>query len=106
MKKEIPKDLEIYVVAIQTLFLESAKRKAKDLSADYFWKWTYTGDIAERCNVSMSKARRDLTKLEKLGIVQSERRPNYIRWGCIPEGWFQHKYSDYLCKTTDAINSH
>jgi len=94
--KNIPEDLKVYVAVIHKIFMERAKRDAANLSRDYFWKWTYTGDIAKGAGVTVEKARRDLTKLEKLGIIHANRRPNYISWAYIADGWGQHKYADYL----------
>jgi DNA-binding transcriptional ArsR family regulator len=97
-----------YLEAIVKIFLTNVRaydeavyqRKDYETGKPYYFRWTYTDVIARELNISPEKVRRNLTKLEKAGLVISQRSPNSIRWAVkdVP-GYIQYgDRPDYLVK--------
>lgn len=66
---------------------------------NYYWKWMFTGRIADKFKMTPSKMRRRLTMMEKNGILHCKRESNCVLW-CINDipGFKQHKFADYYQK--------
>jgi hypothetical protein len=67
--------------------------------SEYYYKWFWTWHLVPLLNISCSKLRYRLSKLEKLGFVKAKRSPNGIGWSAINiNGFKQHQFEDYYCR--------
>lgn len=95
----------IYINALNKLFFENIQKEdnsafqSKYKGIPYYQRWFGTWEIAELVNQPLSKVRYELSKLEKRGLVESNRRPNYITWSTEYVGFKKHLFADYAERT-------
>lgn len=102
MTETIPAKLKPYYDQLLKLFFDKVKIQDYEKDGinhegnDLYYKWTTTARIAMPLNKTSSTTINNLTKLEKLGLITSERKPHYVLWAAtnIP-GFKQHQLGDY-----------
>lgn len=91
-----------YIKAIRELFEKEVETKDnaewhpsyKD--KPYYSRWFGSWIIQKKIGEPSDKIRRELRKLEKNGLVESQNYPNYIMWSLTNyQGFKPHKYKDY-----------
>lgn len=103
---KIPAELRPYYDHLLKTFMQRVKNgdqisSNRPISERIYYKWAGTWQIRRDMNVTADIARKNLNKLEQLGLLKSKRRINYILWCIIDiEGFEQSKqYEDYYIRS-------
>jgi hypothetical protein len=101
MLAAVPSDMKLIYEAMVSRFLRRvAEADADTYKSDYYWKWVGTSQLADELGYKCSQLRQTLNKMEKLGLVHSQRRPNWVCWAANHiAGFKQHQFKDYYCRS-------
>lgn len=99
--------MDKYRQVIIDIFLERVKKQDEREGRSpqsitvvkYYYNDVGTSEIAAKLGIKTDKARRELKKLEALGLVKANRSYlNYTRWTTDIPGYKDYKYAGYSCR--------
>ncbi len=93
---ELQSFINVMVLRFLNRVEDDKKNRSKNDDEKCYWKWVYTGYIAEDLNIKADKARRYLNKLVEMGLVDVLRNGNSVSWAVKNiKGFKQSQFPDY-----------